>query len=226
MEDKTKIRASNKRRLSLPARAFLVFGGLMILCQGCAELGKYVGESQREQKLKQQMRLAEEELRRGNLVSAQTLFEWVCKESKRPSVQGRAMFFTGFCTLLDKKDTGRWEGAQGIFVGVSQRFPDAEFGEISGYIATALLDVLSAMEASEKDIVSMRQRIDLERSHRGEMDRLVQKQKEELSEKTDEIAALKRVLQIKDKEIESLRLKMEKLEEIHKEIKRKRKSLT
>ena len=55
---------------------------------------------------------------------------------------------------------------------------------------------------------------------------LVKKQKKQLSEKTDEIAALKNSIGLKDEEIKNLELKIKKLEEIHKEIKEKREGLS
>lgn len=225
--DNGKIRAFSKRCLSLLAGIFLVFTGLMIFGQGCTNLDKFIKESQKEHKLTQQMKFAEDELKRGNLLSARTLFEWVRRESKRPSVQERALFFSAFTTLLDKKDKNRWDRGQQMFMRTSEEFTEGEFGQISGYVAAALSDVLSAMGALQKDNASMQQKIDLkERSHTREMDQLVKKQKKQLSKKKDEIAALKNTIRVKNGEIESLRLKIKKLEEIHKEIKKKRKGLS
>lgn len=114
-----------------------------------------------------------------------------------------------------------------MFMRTSEEFTEGEFGQISGYVAAALSDVLSAMGALQKDNASMQQKIDLkERSHTREMDQLVKKQKKQLSKKKDEIAALKNTIRVKNGEIESLRLKIKKLEEIHKEIKKKRKGLS
>jgi len=221
-----KTKAFCQRCLSPLARISLVFMGLTIFGQGCTDLDQFVKNSRRQHRLTQQMERAEDELRKGNLLSARTLLEWVYRESKSSRVQERALFFSGFTILLDKRDENRLERGQKVFVRVSETFPGGGFGQISVYVAEALSDALVAMEVLEKDNGLMTEEIDRERSHSREMDRLVQNQKKRLSEKSDKIAALKNSLSLKDKEIESLKLKIKKLEEIHKKIKKKRKSLS
>jgi hypothetical protein len=224
--DPVRVKAFPKTGLSLLACAVVVFSGLVILGQGCSDVDKLVMETQREHKLKQQMRWAEDELRKGNLVSAQTVFDWVCRESTRPSIRERALFFSGFSTLLDEREAGRWERGREIFARVNEEFAEGEFGQISSYVAAALSGVVSDIEALERDIVSMGHRVDLERSHNQEMDELVKRQKKELSEKAEEVTKLKDVILQKNREIESLKMQIKKVEEIHKEIKEKRKGLS
>lgn len=224
--DQRRIRAFRKECLSLFVAVFLVLGGIVILGQGCADMDRYIRESQREHKLKEQMRLAEEELKKGNLVAARTLFDWVRKESKRSSVQERALFFSGFAVLLDKSDKYRWDQTRRIFLSVGERFPGGEFSEISRYVAAGLSDALSMTGELQTDIESIRKDLDLERSNVGEKEKLVQKQKKQLLIKTEEIAALKNSIQKKSEEIENLKLQIKKLEEIHEEIKKKREGLS
>lgn len=226
MIDPGKSRARGKGYVSLFVGRLFVFAGIAILGQGCAEMDRYILESQREHKLQQQLRLAEDELKKGNLVAARTLFDWVRKESKRPSSQERALFFTGFAYLLDKKDKGRWTEARNVFLRVSERYPEGEFSQISEYVAAGLSDALKVARSLQGDIESIRKEIDLERSSTGEKERLLGKQKRELLTKTEEIAALKDSIQKKNKEIEGLKLQIKKLEEIHKEIKKKREELS
>ncbi len=225
MMDARKIRAFTKRCLSLFFGILLVFQALMIVGQGCAKMDQYIQDTQREYALKDKMRSAEAELKRGNLVAARTLFEWVGKESKRSALKERALFFSGFCTLLDKGDRHRWTRARRIFLSVRERFPEGEFGQISAYFAEGLSDALSVAAGLQGDIESMQQKMDREKSHTGEKDQLVQKQKKELEEKTVQIAALKHSIEKKNKEIEDLKMQIKKLEEIHKEIKKKREDL-
>jgi len=221
-----KIRTFRKRCLSLLVMVFLVFAGLMIFGEGCSEVNQALRETKREDRFAKQMELAEDELRAGNLISARTLFEWVRSESKRPSVWERALFFSVFTTFLDTNDKHRWEQGQRMFMGVSEEFPGGEFGQISAYLAAGLSDMLSTMKASKRANQSMRERIDLARSQARELDGLVEKQKKQLLEKTEEIAALKKSIHLRSKEIASLEMKIKKLEEIHKEIKKKREELS
>jgi septal ring factor EnvC (AmiA/AmiB activator) len=225
MEDR-RIAGFFKRGLQVLAALFLVFFGPMISGQGCTDLGKFVQETQREYKLKQQMKLAEDELKKGNLQSAQTLFEWIQRESERPVLQERALFFSGVSRLLDGRDPERWERAQSVFLEVSERYPEGEFAQVSEYLAAALSDVVSTLEVLHRENRAMQQTMDQERSHAREMEGLVEEQKKQLTEKAGEIKTLKHSLHRKTKEVRSLRLKMKKLEEIHKEIKEKRKGLT
>ncbi len=223
MGDKRKIGAFSKKYLSLLAKTAVVYAGLLVLGQGCAEFEKSIQESQRERELRQQMKLAEEELRRGNLLSAQTLLASVGRESKRLSLQERALFYSGFSILLDKTDANRWKRAQSIFAEVNERFPEGEFNQISAHFAAALSDVLATMKGLQKEIASMQRTIDrkMSQTRKTELE-----QEKQLSTKTEEIAALKNAIQSKNKEIKSLQLKIKKLEEIHKEIKKKRKGLS
>lgn len=231
--DSRRMRAFRKRDISRLARILLVLMGLTISAQGCVELERSLMEIQREHSLKQQLKLAEGELKKGNLFSSRTLFESVYAESKNPFVQERALFFSGFTILLDKKGKDRWERSREIYLRGSEEFPEGEFGQICAYVATSLSDILSAMRALEKENTSMRQKIDLAMSQTREMGQLVQKQRKQLSEKTDQIAALKNSIRLRSEEIKrlelktkSLELKIKKLEEIHKEIKKKRMGLS
>jgi len=226
MIDPGKSRIRGKENLSLFVATVCVFAGITILGQGCADMERYILESQREHKLKQQLRFAEDELKKGNLVAAKTLLDWVRKESKRPSSQERALFFTGFALLLNKNDKYRWAEARKVFLRVSEEYPEGEFSQISEYVAAGLSDALRVTGSLQGDIESIRKEIDLERSNTGEKERLLGEQKRELLTKTEDIAALKDSIQKKNKEIQDLKLQIKKLEEIHKEIKKKREELS
>ena len=215
-----------RQHRSVLVRSFLIVMALTILGQGCAEMDQRLRESQIEDRLAQQMERAEDELKKGHLISARTLFERVYRESRRPATRERALFFSAFTTVLDTRDKNRLERGQRMFIRVSESFPDGEFGQIAAHVATALSDVLTTMEALKEDNVRMGQEIDLERSRSREMVRTIQKKKRVLSEESEKIADLKKSISLKDKEIESLKLKIKKLEEIHKEIKKKRQSIS
>jgi hypothetical protein len=218
-----KIRKNGVRCL---ATVLSVLMGSILFGQGCANVDQIVQESQQEYEFARQMKWAENELRKGNLLSARTVFEWVRRESGRPSLQQRALFFSAFTTILDEKDKNRWERGQQMFFRGSEEFPDGDIGQISGHIAVALRDLVATVGSLQRENESMRPELDSVRSQNQDMSRLVQKQKKELSEKAKEIAALKSSIDLRNQEIESLEMKLKKLEEIHKEIKEKRKGIS
>lgn len=217
-----------KRHLWVCSGFLLTLLGLGMFGQGCADMDRFVRESQREYEFKQQMKWAEKELRKGNLVSARSVFEWIRKESNRTDLQQRARFFSAFTTVLDKRDKNRWERGQEMFLRTSEDFPEGDLGQISAHVAATLsdvLDILSAKQVLEEENLAMRREIDLVKATVRKMEALLKKQKKQLSEKKDEIRALKGSIGRRDKEIKSLELKIKKLEEIHKEIKEKREGL-
>jgi hypothetical protein len=224
-----KTRGYPTRGLSLLAAFLFIIIGPMIFGPGCTDMDKYIQESQRENEFTEQMKWAEGELRGGNLVSARSIFEWIRRESNRPVLQQRAQFFSAFTALLDDKDKDRWDRSQQMFIRVSEEPPESDLSQISAYFAASLSDVLgivAAKEALEEENASMRKEIDSARSTSQKIDGLVKKKEKQLSEKTDEIAALKNSIGLKDEEIKNLELKIKKLEEIHKEIKEKREGLS
>ena len=207
----------------------LLTSGFMILGQGCTEMDTLIQETQREHKLEDQMEWAEGELRLGNVLSSRSVFEWVSRESKSPSLQQRAQFFSAFTTLLDRKDKNRWERSYEMFGRTHEEFPEGDLGQISQHISTALtdvVDIVSAKQALEQENASIRRQIGLVSSKARDMDHLVEKQKQQLSKIKVEMAALKDSIRLKNDEIKSLELKIQKLEEIHKEIKEKREGLS
>ncbi len=226
MIDPGKISFGSKGYRSIFILVLLVVLGFTLLGQGCADVDRYIQESQREHKLRQQLSLAEDELKKGNLVAARTLFDWVRKESKSPSLKERALFFKGFAFLLDQDDKNRWAEARRVFRDVSQGFPGGEFSQISEYVAAGLSDAMAVTGSLQKDIESIRKQVDLEKSNTGEKERLLKEQKKELLAKNEEIAALKSSVQKKNKEIEKFKLQIKKLEDIHREIKKKREELS
>ncbi|NIO05113.1 MAG: hypothetical protein GTN74_11020 [Proteobacteria bacterium] len=136
------------------------------------------------------------------------------------------MFFKGFAFLLDQDDKNRWAEARRVFRDVSQGFPGGEFSQISEYVAAGLSDAMAVTGSLQKDIESIRKQVDLEKSNTGEKERLLKEQKKELLAKNEEIAALKSSVQKKNKEIEKFKLQIKKLEDIHREIKKKREELS
>jgi chromosome segregation ATPase len=221
-----KVRNARKNGVRCLATALSVLMGSILFGQGCADVDKLVQESQQEYEFARQMKWAENELQRGNLLSARTVFEWVRRESKRPSLQQRAQFFSSFTTILDEKDKNRWDRGRQMFLRGSEEFPEGEIGQISGHIAVALQDLIATVEHLQNENESMRLEFGSVQSKSREMSRLVQKQEKELSEKTEEIAALKNSIRLRNQEIEGLEMKLKKLEEIYKEIKEKRKGLS
>ena len=224
-----KIRDCPTRGSSLVTAILLVLLGPIVLGQGCTDMEKLVQENRRQYELSEQQEWAEKELRKGNLLSSRTVFEYVRKESNRPAVQQRAQFYSAFTTLLDRKDKNRWDRSQQMFMQASKEFPEGDLGQISAHVATTLsdvLDILAAASALKQKNATLRQEIALAGSKHQEVNQLVKKQKDELSANAEEIAALKNSILLRDKEIKSLELKIKKLEEIHKQIKEKREGLS
>jgi len=227
--DNGKIRDCPTRGSSLVTGILLVLLGPIVFGQGCTDMEKFVQENQRQHELAKQQEWAEKELRKGNLLSSRTLFEYVRKESNRPAVQQRAQFYSAFTTLLDEKDKNRWDRSQQMFMHASEEFPEGDLGQISAHVAATLsdvLDILAAVAALKEKNATLRQEIDLAGSKNQKINQLVKKQKKQLSAKAEEIAVLKNSILLRDKEIKSLELKIKKLEEIHKEIKEKREGLS
>jgi chromosome segregation ATPase len=200
--------------------------GFVVLGQGCTDVDGLVRAPAREGKLSDQYQWARAELRKGNLESAKSLFEWIGNQSDVSSLRDRAQLFHALTVLLDKEDEKRWEQGRRMLAAVGMGSPDSEFGEIASHFATALSEVAMAAENLENENISLQQQIDLAGTKTQEMDQLLQKQKRQLSEQTTAVEELRSSLLLRDKEIRSLELKIQKLEEIHKEIKEKRKGLS
>jgi hypothetical protein len=218
-----RIRPLGQGGLRLLAGALLAW---MVVGQGCANVNQLPIDGPREHELAKQVKWAEDELRKGNLLSARTVFDWVHSESRTSSLRERSLFMSGFTVLLDRREPDRWAKAQKIFSSLSQEFPDREYGEISRYLALALWDTASSIAGLEKATLMAHQQAREEESRSDDTDRLIRRQKKELSEKAEEIATLKESISSKDQEIESLKLKIKKLEEIYETIKKKRESLS
>jgi hypothetical protein len=230
---KSREKASKKTGPFVLRLGLICLGMLFLLGQGCTELSQVIEENRKEEALKRDLTLGEQYLRQLDLRHAEILFERVHNESKQSSLRVQALFFSGFCVLLDRTDNNRLQKAQNIFESVVREFPNSELTNPSRYIGMALYDVSSTIQSMENGISGLRQRVDQKRYQARQSEFSFQKQKELLSEKEDEIAtkedeiaAMKDVIRAKDKEIENLELKINKLEEIHKEIIEKRKDMT
>ena len=218
--------ALGHRSFPFLACLMLILAGLWVCGQGCARMDQWSYEGRREDTLARQMKWAEEELERGNLHSAQTIFACVSRESAFPPLQERALFFSGLASLLNKGDMEKFEHGRKALVRASEVPTDSDLGRISGYLAVVFSEVASIMEAGEKQRAIMEQEIDRERFHRLELERVVKKQERRLLDRDKEIVALKKSLNLRNKEIKSIELKIKKLEEIHRAIKEKRESLS
>ena len=220
------VRALGRRGLPFLACLMLILTGLWMSGQGCAPMDQWSYEGRRENALVRQMEWAEEELEQGKLHSARTIFACVSRESAFPQLQERALFFSGLTTLLNKGGTEKFEYGRKSLVRATEISTGSDIGRISGYLATVFSEVVSMMEVEEKQRAILEQEIERERFHRIELERVVEKQERRLSSRDKEIAALKKSLDLRNKEIKSIELKIKKLEEIHRAIKEKRESLS
>jgi hypothetical protein len=204
----------------------LVLTGLLIGGHGCVGIDQWSPERARKIKVAQQMAWAEEELRDGHFVSAETIFAHVSTEPASTALQQRALFFSGLTALLKRKDAQKFKDGRNRFEMASKVGPESEVGRISGYLARVFSEVVAIVETRESERAIVEQQIQSERSRRRDMKRVVDKQKRQLGEVAKENEALKKSLILRNKEIKSLELKIKKLEEIHRTIKEKRESLS